>query len=188
MLPDPEYATGAGNMRRTPIIRLMSGVFPSAVSRGVGAIVVDPSQRVGDRSRPKILVKSGERLTPRCADRDSAPSIRGVARVSGIQATLLHGSPRLVLARVTQAVLKMVLVALFLAGTAFSSTTSSQFRLEREIISSAVADASPRAFGAAVGERDNPEMTESPPSEVYRGWSHQAQYITFDRNEVGTGP
>lgn len=80
------------------VVGLCLRKFPSHIAGGVRAIVVDAPDCVTVRTRPQVGVEVLERLGPTLADSDPAPAVRRVFWITGIKASLLHRSPRIVFA------------------------------------------------------------------------------------------
>lgn len=85
-------------------VSFVTGLFgssgPSAIVRCVVAVVVASVERVcGGWFRSQVSEKIGEAVKPTLADRDSAPTVIGIAGIGRSVATVLHRPPDVVLRR-----------------------------------------------------------------------------------------
>lgn len=79
--------------------RLSLVISPSAILRRVGTSVVDSIQRCAVWARPHVGSERVEVVAPASANRDALSAVPFVARISRVQATLLHTLPRRVFRR-----------------------------------------------------------------------------------------
>lgn len=164
--------------RFAPIVRLHLWRCPAAVVRLVVAPVVDAIQRHALRPLAHVCKERLERH-PLITHADSPPAIPRVTRIDGVQAALLHGSPRLVSRRVGHPVDEMGLITAFLARHAMSPATRGQLGLHRYDLTTAVTAAIPRALRAAVRQPQDNKATKVLAFEVFP--LHKRQCTTFTR-------
>lgn len=96
--------------RRAAIVALLFLRGPSAVLRGVGAIVINAVKLVTDRTRPHVEKEGGEVVTPSLTHGNPAPSPIGVSRMVRVVTARLRVAPRIVFWRRACARLVAVLV------------------------------------------------------------------------------
>ncbi len=139
----PRLAVYSQPMVVAAVVGLLGLGSPPDVPRLVPAVIVDAIHGVTEGWRgPDVTMERLKAVQPRRMNGDAAPAVVGVARVSGIEASLLHPSPDAVLAGLAQPVSHASRGALFVAETAAGARESTlQIRQENAQEISAIASA-----------------------------------------------
>jgi hypothetical protein len=156
------------------VLRLLCWGFPSAILRLVWAVIVYSAERFSRWALAHVGEELCEGVFPSIANGDPAATIRREFVVPRVQASLLHGSPRLVLSGLSHAVLKVSRIADVLASLAFCSQAAGELGLHCYKALSAVADAIPCTLRSFVRNAYCQQTSKLHPGNVFLWRAHAA--------------